>query len=166
MNYDFISREKPLPYYYKIIALVIIIVVMLIGLYLKITNSRDFFEYSPLILEWILMIALFIFISSKDKTEDERNHAIRLQFLRLGFRLLMMMIIIYEAGSLSDNDHSLYMNFDDWVTGILAYIAIFSELSKNSNILEIFEKNRALNELSALLTIFPLSFLNQWLWSI
>jgi len=166
MNYNFLYPNKPLPSYYRIIALIVGMVIITLGIYLKISNSNDFYGMTPNLMKVIFFFALLIFITSKNSFEDERTIELRLQIFRIGFGLLLGFISIFELSSVLNNNPDAYKYFFHWVISILGFQALFFELSKNSNLIDFVERNHFLYKLATLITLLLMFFFSKWLWTL
>jgi hypothetical protein len=112
---------------------------------------------------WFL-VSFILIIFSKSKIEDERSSAIQLQLFRLGFRMLIVLIVLMEANaSLFDNDKA-YGMFFHFVTAILGLIATLSELFLRTNLADLAEKHRGLYNVGLLAVMIVLLFVSKWLW--
>ena len=162
MNYDFLLHERPLPSYFKIISISIII---FLGMYFKFTNGSDVNGDTLGLLKWILYLGLCMHLISKDKIEDERSKEIQLQIHRIGFRLFLGVLMMLFGAHIRDDDFNGYPMLYIFVISILGFLVILSGLARNSFFTNLIEKNRLLYLLSILLIMSAIVFFNQWPWS-
>ena len=163
MNYDFLLHDRLLPSYFKVVSILSISIIIVLALYLKFTHLTHISEITPGMLKWFLYLSLCMHLISKDKIEDERNREIYLQVYRVGFRLFLGFMMIYLGANL------LSENFQDrtsfyFVISILGYLVIFSELAKNSRLIDFIEKSRFIYLSSMILIMIGILFFNKWLW--
>lgn len=166
MNYHFLLPTKPLPGYFKKISILIIAAIIVLGLYLKFAEAKEILGFTSGFLKWFLLIALVVFISSKNKIEDERTMELQLQIIRIGFRYIVGIILLIEFAIARSQDYSRYQILFYWLVSILGFQAVFLELLKNSNLIDLIEKNRFFYNLSFISTMLIIMFFNQWLWEI
>lgn len=164
MNYDFLWPEKPLPIFFRILSLIIIFLSLLTGIYLKLGGMEELYHFSLDDAKFCFLAALVILIFSKSKIIDERSQAIRLQVFRLGFRFLLAIILLMEFNFIINNNPKSYGMFYYFVVSIVGFLAILTELSKNSNLIDLAENYPTAYKISMGLIMILILLFNQWLW--
>ena len=166
MNYDHLFIEKPLPAYFRKIAIAFGVLAIITGLYLKLSGFEELFGLAKSHLKFFLLAALVLMIFSKNKVEDERFSIIQLQIFKLGFRLLIGIIILMELNVTLSNTIAVYKIFYNFAVAIIGLLVLFVEISKNGNYADAIENHKPLYIFVILFAMISIVLFNMWLWSI
>lgn len=164
MNYDHLFIDGQFPIYYRKIAIPAGILAIVTGLFLKISGTTEIIGITDRHLKFVLLISLINILFSKDKRGDERTLAIQLQLFKLGFRTLLMLIVLMELGVALNFRPDIYKMFYYFVIGIIGSIALIYEISKESNYADIAEKYSVVHRFILVFTATFIVIFNMWLW--
>lgn len=164
MNYGFLDTSKALPNFLKPIGIAIVIICLLFGLYLKLSYSEAIFEMTAGSFRNIYFAALVMIILSKAKIEDERSEEFKIQIMKLGYRMVIFLILIYECSYSTDEKLSLYANLFYWIASILGFQIILLLLFENTRIIDLITNNKFFYELLVFIVLITLLLFNYWLW--
>jgi hypothetical protein len=96
MNFNYLLPDKPVPSYFKMISSIVGIIAILVAIYFKVSDSQDILGIASKYFKFVFLIALFTFVTSKNRFEDERIAELQLQIFRLSFIFLVGMITVFE----------------------------------------------------------------------
>ena len=162
MNYP--SLLKNFPSYFRIVGYILAIISFVIALVFKFQGHIFNDILSLRLIQTAFLISLFLIISTKSKTEDERTTELRLVVSTWGFYMLMIYLIILEiSGYLTDFTFTHRDILDICLVYILFQTLLF-EVMNRTNLIDKIESNRHAFGLISALILFLLLFLNKWFW--
>jgi uncharacterized membrane protein len=164
MNYDNLFLDGHRHYFFRVFGIITGVLAIIIGLYFKISRTEELFGIANRNLKFLLLLSLVNILFSRYKGEDERISAIQLQLFKLGFRLILILILIMEMGVMFNENRSIYGMFYYFVIGILGSVELIFEISKNSNYADIAEKNSAFHYFFMVVSTTLIVLCNMWLW--
>jgi hypothetical protein len=167
MNFNYLLPDKPVPSYFKMISSIVGIIAILVAIYFKVSDSQDILGIASKYFKFVFLIALFTFVTSKNRFEDERIAELQLQIFRLSFIFLVGMITVFEIHYLSGGESLSYeRDFYSVVCSILTLQVLFVELSKNTTVTDFVEKYHDLYSLIMLISFLLFFFIYGWIWKI
>jgi hypothetical protein len=164
MNYKRLFLDGYRPYFYRIFGIITGALAIVIGLYYKLSGTAELFGIANKHLKFVLLLSLFNILFSRYKEADERILAIELQLFKLGFRLILILLVIMEMGVMFNGNMGIYGMCYYFVIGIIGSIVLVFEVSKNSNYADIAEKNSAFHYFIMIASITLIVIFNMWLW--
>lgn len=164
MNYDHLFLDGHRHYFFRVFGIITGALAIIIGLYLKLSGTEELFGIANRHLKFLLLLSLINILFSKYKGEDERISAIQLQLFKLGFRLILILILTMEMGVMFNDNRNIYGMFYYFVIGILGSVALIFEISKHSNYADIAEKNTSFHYFVMVVLVTLIVIFNLWLW--
>jgi len=164
MNYDHLFIDVQRHYFYRKFGIITGVLAIVLELYLKFSGTAELFGIAPRHLKFVFLLSLINILFNINKGVDERISAIQLQLFKLGFRLILILILVMEMGVMFFENLSIYRMCYYFVIGIIGSVALVFEVSKNSNYADIAEKNSAFHYLVMVISITLIVIFNMWLW--
>lgn len=163
-------REDPfnklLPSYFRYIGLVLAATVLILSILIKVFSLESFSNVTSNFFSFIILLGFLFVLTSKTKYEDERINILRNYAISMGYFFLIGFIISREFNYSFDELKPDYGDILFILISLLGYQLILFELLKNTNFLELIEKNKLYLILSFLLLFGVFFWTCHWLWEI